>query len=490
MVDEGPMNIGLLVTELSDSEVKKICIGATKAARDREVTLVIMPGKYLANDKAYDNEPYAYQYNAVFDYAKDADFDALIIDIERIGSKTTILKRNSFLKKFENIPILTLSEYEGYTSVNNITDESYSFEQLGYEAVCDAIFFAKNQVLPPASSHQNFSFEEKSGEYSLSILQTMSNLLFHRKYDNNNSFNVFTGAALSHGVKNSGVLLYEKKEKNTIKYPWKRPDHISMISAVIGGKELESSECAVSLSTEKIVSTFSQGDSKVFILGSLFVEEYQIGLLLLEFLPAFLVEYCFDNVINLITGAARLSYLENELSKTTEELYAVQEELARDDSVLDHIGDQDYLTGGLNRRGFFAKAYDLLKENFIPGKNAVVAYIYMESLKGINDMFGHEEGDRAVKKVFKILEEVFGEGIYGRIRGDEFAVIFISDDVDEAENLRERMSEQNARLLNEANRYINHLQYSICEFSYEDNLSLREMLKETDENLKRIKGNL
>ena len=114
----------------------------------------------------------------------------------------------------------------------------------------------------------------------------------------------------------------------------------------------------------------------------------------------------------------------------------------------------------------------------------------MESLKRINDMFGHEEGDRAVKRVAKILEEVFQDCIYGRIRGDEFAVIVISDEDGKAEALREKMSDQNTKLLSEANRYINHLQYSICEFSYEENLSLREMLKETDENLKRLKGNM
>jgi diguanylate cyclase (GGDEF)-like protein len=209
-----------------------------------------------------------------------------------------------------------------------------------------------------------------------------------------------------------------------------------------------------------------------------------------EFHPDNLVDYFYTNMTSLITGVSRLSYLERELEKTTEELYEVQEELARDDSVLDHIGDQDYLTGGLNRRGFFAKAYDLLKDNFVDGKYAVVTYIHMESLKRINDMYGHEEGDRAVKRVAKVLEEVFGGCIYGRIRGDEFAVLMIEDEEGRSESLREEMQSQNAKLLEEPGRYINHLQYSICEFSHEENLSLREMLKETDENLKRIKGNL
>lgn len=225
----------------------------------------------------------------------------------------------------------------------------------------------------------------------------------------------------------------------------------------------------------------------MLIAGSLFVGEYQLGLVITEFTSDYYIDHFQDNLLSIITGTSRVSYLEKELKKTNEELYEVQEELARDDSVLDHIGDQDYLTGGLNRRGFFAKAYDLLKDNFGPGKCAVVAYIHMESLKGINDMYGHEEGDRAVKKVSGILEKVFENSIYGRIRGDEFAVIEISDEEGKAESFRQEMSTQNANLLSESSRYINHLQYSICEFSYEENLSLREMLKETDDNLKRIK---
>ena len=77
------MNIGLLISELEDKEVKRICVGASQAARDKEVTLVIMPGKYLIAEDEEDN-PYDYQHMAVFDYANTDDFDALIIDIDRI----------------------------------------------------------------------------------------------------------------------------------------------------------------------------------------------------------------------------------------------------------------------------------------------------------------------------------------------------------------------------------------------------------------------
>ena len=50
------------------------------------------------------------------------------------------------------------------------------------------------------------------------------------------------------------------------------------------------------------------------------------------------------------------------------------------------------------------------------------------------------------------------------------------------------MSLQNTRLMTDNEKaYMIHLQFSICEFEYSDSLSLREMLMETDSNLKNIK---
>lgn len=484
------MIIGLLVSELEDREVKKICIGADQAARDKDVTLVIFPGKYLVNEIGQDEQPHVYQYSALFDYATSTGFDALIVDTERICKKTTILKKEAFLKKFGSTPVLTLSEEEGYPQVNQPSEGNDKYCQLGYEAVCDAVFYVKNQVIPPAEPTRNFNFVEIPESEINNINAEASYYLMNLKYDTEQVFKKFLNIAQKFHVQNIGIFTYDKKIRNTLKYPWECPKSITAKAGMLEGKEIHFEQESMVVEIDKIISGFSQSKANTLIAGNLFVGEYQLGLVVTEFGAGILTDRFFDNVLSLITGAARLSYLEKELDKTLEELYEVQEELARDDSVLDHIGDQDYLTGGLNRRGFFAKAYDLLKENFGPGKSAVVAYIHMESLKRINDLYGHEEGDRAVKKIAGILEEVFAGSIYGRIRGDEFAVLVITDEDGKAEALRQEMSTQNARLLAEPSRYINNLLYSICEFGYEENLSLREMLKETDDNLQRIKGNM
>ncbi|MCR5404200.1 MAG: GGDEF domain-containing protein [Butyrivibrio sp.] len=484
------MNIGLLLSELEDPEVKRICIGADKAARDLDVNLVIFPGKYLVGDKPDEKgRLFDYQYTALFEYADTDDLDVLVIDAERIAKKSTILKKDAFLKKFDKAPVLTMSKQEGYTNVNKVSEGKDEFEQQGYEAVYDAYFFKKNNYIPHICDRAVFEKTEINSEVALSVLSEISNVLLHRKYETEGAYNEFTSLAVLNGVSSSGVLLYDEKIRNTIKYPWQRPKNITNKSVVVEGKDINADGEKIIFDTAKIISQFIGKSSKTFILGDIFVGEYQLGLMFSELVPIVLHDHFFDNVISVLTGVSRLAYLERELDKRTDELYEAHELLARDDSVLEHIGDQDLLTGGLNRRGFFAKAYDLLKDSFKDGMYAVVAYIHLESLKRINELYGHEEGDRAVKKISGILQEVFPEGIIGRIRGDEFAVILLSDTEGIAEVLREKMADQNNKLLSDSSRYYNHLQYSICEFGHDKNLSLREMLKETDENLQIRKGN-
>lgn len=483
------MKIGLVISELEDKEVKKICIGANKAAIDKGITLVILPGKYLFNNDDVDEKhPYRYQNTALFDYAAKLGFDALVIDIERIGKNVAILKKEALLKSFFDIPFLTLTEQEGYVASKKVMSDHGHLEQQGYQAICDAVSYVKTGGLSVEEAPCVFSFIEESESKALSVISEISTRLFNRKFEVDGLYRSFSEINGELGVQNCGLFLYDKKIRNTFKHPWVFPEKISMKSVVVDGKEIAGDKGA-EIETDRILSVFENDKPKVLIASNIFVCEYQIGLMITEFNPRILIDNYFDSLIGLATISSRVSYLENELEKTRKDLLEVQEELARDDSVLDHIGGQDYLTGGLNRRGFFSKAYDYLKENFGIGKYAVVAYIRMDSLKKINDVYGHNEGDQAVREVSEILDNVFKGCVYGRIRGDEFAAISVSSEEGTAETFREEMSSQNAALLERSKRYINYLQYSVCEFSYEDNLSLREMLKETDESLQRVKGN-
>jgi diguanylate cyclase (GGDEF)-like protein/PAS domain S-box-containing protein len=89
----------------------------------------------------------------------------------------------------------------------------------------------------------------------------------------------------------------------------------------------------------------------------------------------------------------------------------------------------DALTGLYNRRGLFALAEQQMKIANRSQKCLYTLYADLDNLKSINDTYGHQEGDAALKKTADILRKTFRESdTIARIGGDEFVVIAGSDD--------------------------------------------------------------
>ena len=88
------------------------------------------------------------------------------------------------------------------------------------------------------------------------------------------------------------------------------------------------------------------------------------------------------------------------------------------------FANTDMLTGALNRNAYEAKLKELVAEGAeLSGYSA--ALFDLNGLKHINDNFGHEHGDDAIKRCYDLIVEAFGnqqENCY-RIGGDEFVVI-------------------------------------------------------------------
>lgn len=90
---------------------------------------------------------------------------------------------------------------------------------------------------------------------------------------------------------------------------------------------------------------------------------------------------------------------------------------------------KDPLTGTLNRRGFEKHISELFDDEGKMIKACAVASIDMDELKFINDNFGHNAGDEAIKETANAIESALNPGEFvARMGGDEFeAVIFLSD---------------------------------------------------------------
>ncbi|WP_292208196.1 GGDEF domain-containing protein [Butyrivibrio sp.] len=105
--------------------------------------------------------------------------------------------------------------------------------------------------------------------------------------------------------------------------------------------------------------------------------------------------------------------------------------------------DIDYLTGALNRRGIDIVMENNIKTSLSTGHRFSAIMLDLDRFKEINDTYGHNEGDYALKIVSTILFKVFSnEAAIGRFGGDEFCVICSIDSQDELEDRIELIDDE------------------------------------------------
>jgi diguanylate cyclase (GGDEF)-like protein len=86
--------------------------------------------------------------------------------------------------------------------------------------------------------------------------------------------------------------------------------------------------------------------------------------------------------------------------------------------------DIDALTGIPNRRAFAARAQDDLDRCRLREWPATMLFFDLDGFKGINDGYGHGEGDRVLTVFASLLQDTVRDGgILGRLGGDEFVAL-------------------------------------------------------------------
>lgn len=118
-------------------------------------------------------------------------------------------------------------------------------------------------------------------------------------------------------------------------------------------------------------------------------------------------------------------------------------ERKRAEAALHTLSLADELTGLYNRRGFMTFCKQHLNTIRRTNKGIVIVYADLDGLKGINDSFGHKEGDRALIKTAELLKETFrSSDVIGRLGGDEFTILAAVEPDGGKEKLIERLTEQ------------------------------------------------
>ena len=154
--------------------------------------------------------------------------------------------------------------------------------------------------------------------------------------------------------------------------------------------------------------------------------------------------------------------------------------------TLDNMSKTDSLTGLNNRRGLTMRANKLLEMFPNDSTSLLVGYVDMNDLKIVNDRFGHDDGDFALKTIGTMLTNFVTNynGFGARIGGDEFAFIILvpsqSDDNIYREELYGMFDEFNK---NSIKPY--YIEVSIGSYLYEkgETLSIDDALHQADERL-------
>ena len=82
------------------------------------------------------------------------------------------------------------------------------------------------------------------------------------------------------------------------------------------------------------------------------------------------------------------------------------------------------MTGVLNRHGLTVAGSQELDRIRREGQSVTVVFADMDNFKEINDRYGHECGDEALKQVSEMLQSAFGpSAVIARYGGDEFVAI-------------------------------------------------------------------
>lgn len=108
--------------------------------------------------------------------------------------------------------------------------------------------------------------------------------------------------------------------------------------------------------------------------------------------------------------------------------------LSKSNLLLEQQSHYDEMTGILNRRGFMSKMRRMLNRH--QGTRGALLYLDLDGLKAINDTYGHDNGDEAIRQTTCVLSACLPpDTILGRLGGDEFVAFVLVEDESELESL-------------------------------------------------------
>lgn len=272
-------------------------------------------------------------------------------------------------------------------------------------------------------------------------LRGVLSLLISDVYNREESLRAIIPNLKEMGINSCHVFLYDKANSHKITDGWSFPENIRLSMAFSVKKFGLCEMCGSVMPVTDVLNKdlFPKDERYTLVISPLFYMDEQLGFLICELDLNDI--YLFESLVVEISCALKLAYLIKTRQSIEDKLRFALEELERYNEQLNNISQTDELTGLLNRRGFLNQARHTLSVSKRLKKNGMLFFADLDRLKKINDNYGHEEGDNAIRTVASILKRTFRESdIVARLGGDEFTIFTINTTLDMLESFQKRIN--------------------------------------------------
>ncbi len=178
-----------------------------------------------------------------------------------------------------------------------------------------------------------------------------------------------------------------------------------------------------------------------------------VGTKLTATLPSFVNRAATETKVETAHGdmyfEVKINDLKERRGKTIGRLLVMHDITKRKliEDELKKMASTDALTGASNRRHLL----ELAERDFVRAKryghSLCTVMIDIDRFKRLNDRYGHNVGDEALRRLVQTCKnEIRGGDIFGRIGGEEFVTVYANQSLDRAVQAAERLREQIAAI--------------------------------------------
>ncbi|MBQ8923712.1 MAG: GGDEF domain-containing protein [Lachnospiraceae bacterium] len=293
--------------------------------------------------------------------------------------------------------------------------------------------------------------------------------------------------------KSSYIYIYDEQEPVRLlpDASWKVPDTLYLQVCNDSGKTTYlTGDTRIISSSDVFFNNYTPYNRRrTMVVTPLFTTNVQYGLFVGE-VDITHFNHIYSTSLQLSTSLNFLSLMKKQIS-IQKKLAISATELNKKNKLLNELSITDPLTGINNRRGFLDSVQELVNADESENMEAMIVFADMDNLKQVNDKFGHNNGDFAIKSIANILRASFSDDdIIGRIGGDEFVAFAFLDDLDRKDEIISSIKEYSKELNDSCGKpYYIDISLGVYTFTCSQMLSIEEVLHHADEALYEQKKN-